>query len=125
MNSSLPPSLSISLALQAETGMRIDQQITFGPNDTEVLLQFVIQDDGTALEPSEEFEWVLNILSPTDDGVSIMLFNVTTILIVDDDGKYVYSYACVKSTLFIDTASSDWMKMSCYIQTSLIREPWD
>ena len=89
MNSSLPPSLSISVALQAEIGMRIDQQITFGPNDTEALLQFVIQDDESALEPSEEFEWVLNILSPTDDGVSVMPFNVTTILIVDDDGKHI------------------------------------
>ena len=86
--------------------MRIDQEITFGPNDTEVLLQFMIQDDGTALEPSEEFEWVLNILSPMDDGVSIMPFNVTTILIVDDDGKYVYSYACVRSNFRYSLISS-------------------
>ena len=49
----------------------------------------MIEDDSTALEPSEEFEWVLNILSPMEDGVSIMPFNVTTILIVDDDGKHI------------------------------------
>lgn len=75
-------------ALQAETGERIDQTVTFTPDQTEVCLTFNIVDDDIALEETEMFSWSLTL--PGDDPLVRLGENPNTdILILDDDGEWV------------------------------------
>ena len=68
-----------------ETGDIIDQQVVFGPNDTEVQINFMVQDDVIALEETEMLEWLL-ALAEDIERASVDPYNITTINIVDDDG---------------------------------------
>ncbi len=73
------------LALQAETGDRIDRTITFRPQDTEIAVNFTVVDDLIALEPTESFNWTLTLITVLN-GITIEPYNRTTIAIMDDDG---------------------------------------
>ena len=70
-------------ALHAQTGQRIDQIITFGPDDTEFAINFTVVCD---LIPNESFVWTLTLVSLIDR-VTIEPFNTTTIHIIDNDGE--------------------------------------
>lgn len=74
------------LALQQETGMMIDQEITFSPDDTERPIIFTVRDDNIALEPTEVFQWTLSLVSSVDRAF-VRPLNTTVISIVDDDGR--------------------------------------
>ena len=79
--------LCLSIALQEESGQQIDQVITFGPNDSTVALNFNVIDDDITLEPTESFDWILELVTVVDR-VSIEPFRRTNIQIMDDDSKY-------------------------------------
>ena len=72
-------------ALQAETGMRVDRQITFPSTDSELAITFTLIDDSIALEPTEGLLWSLS-LSTMTDRAQISPFNTSNVQIVDDDG---------------------------------------
>ena len=74
-----------------ETGEVIDQQVVFGPNDTEVHINFMIKDDLIALEETEVLEWLL-ALAEDIERASVDPCNTTTINIVDNDGTELYYY---------------------------------
>ena len=76
-----------SAALQAETGLRIDRQITFGPSDTSIPINFTVIDDLIALEPTEELMWSLQLVAPVERA-SVDPFNTVNLQIVDDDGRH-------------------------------------
>ena len=67
--------------------MRIDQTITFGPNDNEIAVNFTVIDDQIALEPTEMFEWELSLVTIVDR-VTVEPHNRTIIEIMDNDGKW-------------------------------------
>ena len=73
-------------ALPAELGGAVvTQQLTFAPNETMMCVNFTVMDDTIALEPdvSVVFDLTLVTIKP---GVSIGLPNVTTVIVMDDDG---------------------------------------
>ena len=63
----------------------VTQQLTFAPNETMMCVNFTVMDDTIALEPdvSVVFDLTLVTIKP---GVSIGLPNVTTVIVMDDDG---------------------------------------
>ena len=78
--------LTYLVALQAETGMRIDRTVTFGPNDDEAAINFTVEDDLIALEPNEIFEWELSLVTAVDRG-TVEPHSRTIFDIIDNDGK--------------------------------------
>lgn len=76
------------LGIQAEA---VDQVLVFPPNISTMCINFNINDDSIALEPSEEF--TLELLQPDDPQMQLRI-NSTRIIIVDDDGMYSYINIC-------------------------------
>lgn len=79
----------LSLALQAETGDNIDQQLALAPEDSQMCITFNILDDNIAIEETETFTWRLEIVTVIP-GVRVGDFNTTVIGIMDDDSTIIY-----------------------------------
>ncbi len=78
----------INVALQAETGRRIDRTEIFPASESEISINFVIMDDDIALEDIERITWTLTFATMSDRA-SVSPINTTNIQIVDDDGTYM------------------------------------
>lgn len=66
--------------------MTVDRQIVFEPNVTERRIDFMVENDDIALEPTEILPWNLEIVGSVERA-SVDPYNTTNIQIVDDDGK--------------------------------------
>ena len=77
--------IDIPTALQAELRASIDQVITFAPEDTEMCVEFQVQDDQIALEGNETLIFILTIVDVLPN-VRLGEFNTTIVEIIDDDG---------------------------------------
>ena len=61
--------------------------ITFLPGaPSTITIPFTITDDGVALEPDEQYNVTLNVISP-NMGVSVGNFETTRVVVVDNDGQ--------------------------------------
>ena len=76
------------IALQAELDMNIIQVLTFAPTEIDKCIQFPIADDDIALEPNETLVFQL-VLSENVTDVLFSPFDVTYIIIQDDEGELV------------------------------------
>ena len=75
-------------ALQAETGLNINQVVVFLPEEFEQCITFEVMDDDIALEESETFTWELTLIS-TPVGVVLGDNPTTDIVILDDDRESI------------------------------------
>ena len=76
------------VALQAESGLRIDRTLVFAATDSEESVSFAVINDNIALEPTESIVWTLTLVT-IRDRAGVDPFNTTNILIIDDDGRYI------------------------------------
>ena len=77
----------IYIALQPGIGS-IDQILTFGPTDTQICVDFTIQDDNIALEPPAILTFTITVINPVP-GIEIDPFSTTIVRIVDEDGELI------------------------------------
>ena len=87
-----PPPHTHTQDLQQGLGS-IDQIVTFTPQDNESCVDFLINDDDMALEPTETLTFTLSNLG---NGSHVLgSYNTTYVGIMDDDGKVIRSCMCV------------------------------
>ena len=77
-------------ALPAELGGAVvTQQLTFAPDETIMCVNFTVMDDTIALEPNVSVILDLTLVT-IKPGVVIGSPSMTTVIVVDDDGTYVW-----------------------------------
>lgn len=74
----------LSIGLQEETAQRIDQTLTFLPQESQKCFHFTVVDDSIALEDTEMLTFSIDHVSSNLYGIGDA--GTTTIEIADDDG---------------------------------------